>query len=399
MTASSGPPPTDLPPLWTSGFVIMMVVSFLAYANMAIFFQFYEYLQTLPIHPDRYGLLIGIFSAVPLILRPAVSPFVNTGNARPFLYLGAVMIVIGLVAYHPARGFAGLLLVRAFHGLAFVVMGTALTALIIEHIPPGRSSQAFGYIGIVVMLPTTVIPPAVPYLSKTLGGFTNVLILFAGVTLLIFPLMLIAGRQGDSGSDSPGAGRLSAGEVWADLKDVKVLVLLAGMFMLYSGNALVFFFLAGYAKLIGVTGAGFFFTMATCSEIGVRILAGTFFDRLDKSRLIAGAMVGLGLGYAAVAQEPGTVWFFTLGAILGLGWGIALPVYNGLMFDVSAPRFRALNTNLGFQMYQAGFFLGPIIGGSLVADHGFPVLFYLAAVLSLLGAVLIFLFLGGKPQA
>ena len=399
MTDTSGLTQTDLPPLWTPGFLVMMAVSFLAYANMAVFFQFYEYLQTLPIDPTRFGLLIGIFSAVPLILRPLVSPFFNTGNARAFLYLGTVMIFGALLAYHPATGFVSLLVVRAFHGLAFVIMGTALTALIIEHIPPQRSSQAFGYIGIVVMLPTTVIPPAIPFLTHALGGFTNVLLVFAGVTLLIFPLILISGRSHDSDSNRSGVGGLSAGEVWADLKDIKVLILLTGMFLLYCGNALVFFFLAGYAKLIGVTGAGFFFTLATFSEIGVRILAGTFFDRLDKVKVITGTMIGLGLGYGALAQEPATVWFFALGAALGLGWGIALPVYNGLMFDVSAPRFRALNTNLGFQMFQAGFFLGPIVGGSLVADYGFQLIFYLGALLSFLGACLIFLFLGGKPQS
>jgi predicted MFS family arabinose efflux permease len=399
MNASSGAPRTGLPPLWTPGFVVMMVVSFLAYANMAIFFQFYEYLQTLPIDPARFGLLIGIFSAVPLVLRPMVSPFFNTDNARPFLYLGTFMIIAGLLAYHPARSFGSLLAVRAFHGLAFVVMGTALTALIVEHIPQQRSSQAFGYIGIVVMLPTTVIPPAVPFLSTALGGFTNVLILFAGITLLILPLMLITGRKGSFDDHRPRAAGLTAGEVWADLKDARVLVLLAGMFLLYSGNALVFFFLDGYAKLIGVTGAGFFFTMATFSEIGVRILAGTFFDRLDKVKVITVTMLGLAAGYAALAQEPGTVLFFALGSALGLGWGIALPVYNGLMFDVSAPRFRALNTNLGFQMFQAGFFLGPIVGGSLATAYGFPILFYLGAFLSFLGAVLIFFFLSGKPQA
>jgi predicted MFS family arabinose efflux permease len=59
------------------------------------------------------------------------------------------------------------------------------------------------------------------------------------------------------------------------------------------------------------------------------------------------------------------------------------------MFDLSDPRFQAFNTNLGMQMFQAGFFLGPFIGAPIVIRWGFPALYILCAALSLAGAGLI----------
>jgi len=163
------------------------------------------------------------------------------------------------------------------------------------------------------------------------------------------------------------------------------------MLFLYSGHALVFFFLDGYGRSIGILDTGLFLTLSTMGEIGVRLAAGSRFDRMNKPRLIALTMLGLTLGYAALAHVPGETAFFGLGLLLGLGWGIAMPVCNGLIFDISSPRSRVFNVNLGLQMFQGGFFLGPFLGGPIVAHFGFPSLFHLCALLSLLSGGLVFI--------
>ena len=63
----------------------------------------------------------------------------------------------------------------------------------------------------------------------------------------------------------------------------------------------------------------------------------------------------------------GVFGFFALGGLLGLGWGVVMPVLNALLFDRSRPKLRAFNTNLGLQMFQGGFFVGPLAGA--VALH------------------------------
>jgi MFS family permease len=44
---------------------------------------------------------------------------------------------------------------------------------------------------------------------------------------------------------------------------------------------------------------------------------------------------------------------------------------NGLMFEVTSPDFRPLNANLMLFTTQAGFFLGPVLGGALVVRWGY----------------------------
>lgn len=374
---------------WSREIVFIFAATFLAYSSISLFFFYYEYLRTLPIDPRSFGLLISVFSAVSLLARPIVSPFFHRANAYRYLAVGTLMLAATLAAYGLANEFWGMFAVRAFHGLSFVILGAALMTITVEYVPQGKSAQFFGFISIIVLIPNTLIPPILPFLSHALGGFTRVLLLFSAITLLVLPLVKSAGSAGPA-SPSLNAGRKPSGrEILTDIKDVPVLLVLLSMLFLYSAYALVFFFLDGFGKELGILKTGLFLTLATIGEIAVRAFGGAFFDKTDKIRLAFFTMLGLCLAYALLGRIKGSGAFFPLGFLLGLGWGIAMPVFNGLMFDISRPSLRAFNTNLGFQMFQGGFFLGPFAGAPIVSRWGYGLLFDACALASLISAMLL----------
>ena len=223
-----------------------------------------------------------------------------------------------------------------------------------------------------------------------LGGFTNLLTVFAAATVLVIPLALAGspagGRQGPRGPKRPLKGR----EILQNLKNLRVILSFGAMLFLYSGYAMVFFFIDGYGREIGVVDTGFFLTLATIGEIGVRLAGGSFFDRRDKRLLAAWTMIGLSLGYVLLGNVSTRTEFLGIGLLLGVGWGVSMPVFNGILFDISPLRFRAFNVNLGMQMFQGGFFLGPFIGGAMLGRWGFSAVFHLCAALGLLAAVFCF---------
>ena len=69
--------------------------------------------------------------------------------------------------------------------------------------------------------------------------------------------------------------------------------------------------------------------------------------------------------------------------------GIGYPAINGLMFEVSVPRFRPLNANLMLFAVQAGYFLGPVVGGALVAFGDYHVYFLASSGVAFASAALI----------
>ncbi|MEW6264637.1 MAG: MFS transporter [Thermodesulfobacteriota bacterium] len=376
--------------LWNGSLLFIYLATFLSYANFSVFFRFYEHLQSLPISPRWYGLIIGLYSATSLIVRPLVSPLIHPGNQRRLLYAGTAAVMASLAAYSLADGLGTMLAVRIFHGLAFVIQGAALMALTVTRIPPEKSGQAFGLLSIIILIPNTVIPPALPFLEKSLGGFNHVLLGFSALTVLIYPLLMGRSNPDDLRKEAGESRRLTAREIWDDLRDTRIVAVLAAMLCLYFGHAAVFFFLDEFGRTINIAEAGFFLTLSTAGEIGVRLAAGSFFDKMNKSKLAAWALAGLALGYLALSQAGGRWSFFGLGLVLGLGWGVAMPVFNGLMYDLSATRYKAFNINLGLQMFQGGFFLGPILGGLMAAHLGLLALFGLCGLISLLAAGLTF---------
>jgi predicted MFS family arabinose efflux permease len=53
------------------------------------------------------------------------------------------------------------------------------------------------------------------------------------------------------------------------------------------------------------------------------------------------------------------------------------------MYDISPPNFRALNSNLAMEMFQAGFFFGPLAGGLVLVKGGYSMLYYICGLLLL----------------
>ena len=344
---------------------------------MAVFFQFYLYLYTLPISPAWFGFLIAVFSVTGLILRPFVSPFLHAGNARRWIFAGAAGVIISLFGYNLAAGLWSMSLIRAVHGIAYALLGIAVNASMVSLIPPAKSGQAFGLITVVMLLPFAVLPACFGRGHTPLGlGLCPDL--SAVLMLLIFPLALPA-KAPPAGTGLPRT-RPGMADLAENLKDRRIVALLLVMLLLYSGYTPVFFFLEGYAQKIDIANPGLFFTLSTMSEIGVRLLAGSLFDRVNKVRLAAGSLAAVGLAHLVLASLSGPALFYGLGVFLGLGWGVAMPVLNALMFDISPARLRGLNTNMGVQMFQGGFFVGPFIGGGCPRDYRFLYLGGLSAI-------------------
>lgn len=367
-------PPSEK--IFTKEFLALNGIIFLVFCNVAVFFQFQNYLQEeLHLPPQSLGFLIGIFAFTALIIRPIISPFLYSDNARKWIGLSALGVIGSLLLYYPARSFWSLAVVRVLHGGIYVVLATAALTKMMDSIPETKSGQAFGLITVITLLPYAVMPPLLEPLIRVFGGFLPVLYLTALLMVPIFPLLfLIRTRSKESGGQTQP--RFTGRELVENLGERTIFGLLFISLLVYTAFAPVFFFLKGYALKIGISNPGWFFTLSTFTEIAVRLFGGPLLDKGSKVRLLIYALSGLMAAYFLLAQPLGLSSFYGLGLFFGLCWGVAMPLLNGLIFDRSAPRFRALNTNLAMVMFQGGFFLGPLLGGWILNSWDYKILYY-----------------------
>lgn len=382
MSSAESHDPASDQRLWTPRFLANNLLLFLILVNMAVFFRLVSFLDGLGFDHDRAGLIVGSFAFIGLILRPLVGPLVKLGNIRRYLYWSTLATVGSLLVYPLAEGYAGWLLVRLVHGAAYIILATAGMAALVDAIPVGRSAQAFGLVGVMTLLPYAVMPPLLDPLERLAGGYTQ-LLAFTGLAMLgVLPLLNLASPSRE-GVEQCRAARLS----WADLRENFHLPGIARSLLLsllaYSAFAAMFYFVEPAARERGLPNVGLFFTVTTAAEIATRLLLGRTLDRMPKG-------LSLGLSLALVAAcfvmlaLVSTQWgLLVLGAGFGLGWGVAMPLFNAVLFDRSPPRLRALNANLGMEMFSGGFFLGPGLAGFLAENLGFGILFLACAGLCL----------------
>ncbi len=149
---------------------------------------------------------------------------------------------------------------------------------------------------------------------------------------------------------------------------------------------MVFAFLNGWGIGAGIANPGLFLTVSTAAEAGVRVAGGKLLDRVDKRKGLAVALAAISAGFVLLPRATGPAPFLGVAVVLGLSWGVAMPLLSGYLFDVSPPHLRPLNTNLGMAVFQAGFFVGPALGGPFLQTGGYPLLFGGCAALSAAGA-------------
>lgn len=368
---------------------------FLTFCNLAVFFQFDAYLGTLNFGREWSGFLIGAFSLAVLIVRPIISPFMHEGNSRFWIVVSTCGIIVCLFLYSFGTTPLRMSAIRIGHGLAYVVLATAGLSMIVSHIPPRKSAQAFGILSVLTLVPYAVIPPLLNPLGTLLGGFSRVLDVFALAMVLVFPIMIFIDR------DSPlPVVRKDTRIEWSDLarnlRDGRIILLMLASLLVWAAFTVVFFYLKGYGEKVNVGNAGWFFTLSTFSEIGIRLVAGPLLDRYDKSRFLAVASLWLAASYFIMAFVFSEMVFYAMGVVFGLGWGVTMPVLSGLVFDISEPNLRALNTNLSMEMFQGGYFLGPLAGGIVLMHGGYQALFLASGAVMVIACICAGLLMNSK---
>jgi len=368
-------------------FASLCLIAFLAIANGTAYYNLFGHLAALGVAAELRGIVVGAYALVAMVLYLAASPFLTTRTAPRAMLAGIAILVAGGLSFLLVRSFWGLLLLRSICGAGGFLLGAGATSLLVGVIPPDRSGEAFGIYSVAILVAYGIVPAGmdllVPHLPSVATGYA-----LAGLLLLpAIGLVLALRRRVRPGSAGPAEeGHLPS---WTDLRASLVaprllLVLVIGVTYFTNWSSLYYLF-KGFATERGLHNVGAFFSVLTAVMIGIRLAAGRLFDRFDKARLAAFSFGVIALGHLALATLP-IGMAPVVGAFFGLGLGAGYPALNGLMFELSEPRLRSQNANLMMFGVQLGSFLGPAVGGALVASFGYPGYFLGSILLALVSA-------------
>lgn len=377
-------------PFFTKGFFLLNVIYFLIFSNLAIFFNYYNYLQTLDIAPEWFGILIGLDALISMILRPIISPFFTAKNAPLAILWSAVLVFLTLLGYTIAHSLIPMFLVRLTHGIGFVVISSALTVYTVPFIPPDRSSQAFGIISISFLLPYSVIPFVVEWIFNFFKSYEATFVFAALLILPVFPILFFINKRSINPADIPSSHqeKIYFKDIIVNLKDRRVVSLFVISIVTFISFSVLYFFIKSFAIHIGAKDIGYFFTIYSVTMIGVRVLAGRLFDRMNKYATFLISTIFTGLCYIFIGKVDSISMLYVYAFFFGIGIGVIIPLINGIAFEISDPNMRGLNLNLIIEMRDLGFFIGPIIATIILKHYDFKSLYLFCGCASIISMVL-----------
>jgi len=340
---------------------LLLLLQFLAVSSVvALFFPLQEYLSFLGVPPAARGFILGADALAALLTQALITPLVTARNARRWLLAGILLLAPALLLEGLLTTTTAFTAARLLQGVGFICVVAALMPLFAFCIPRTMSGRAFGWISLTRLIPYALVPPLFELLSIDPTSFGLLLrwsvLLPLLIGLLLWRLPPFAEEQATGPASSLQGMRQS-------LADRTLLLLLTATALLYAAYAVIFFFLKGWAQTAGLAGSGAFFTLATAVMMGVRLAGALLFDRGDKRYLNAVALLLAALATACMPLSGSTTTLLLLALPCGLGWGIAMPLLNALIFDVSRPEARGLNQNLAMlRCCRAAFFSAPCAG-------------------------------------
>ncbi len=359
-------------PLFTANFLLASVMT------LASFSSFYFLLATLPVYimqiggnEAEVGLIIGIFSAAAVVLRPFVGKGTDGHGKRPFIVVGSVLLTLSSGFYALVATTPMLLGLRVFHGIGWASVGTATSALIADLAPRSRRGEAMGYYGMFSNLAMAV-GPALGVMLMTSFSFPVLFASSAAVAALALCFSLTLREPEHFGLPTPsGRGRQGVIERSA-LFPSAVLALTA---ITYGS---IVSFLPIYAVQQGIPNPGVFFTAYALILLVARGFTGQLSDRYGRAAVIAPGLVLAAAGLWLLAFATSLPLFLAVAVLYGLAFAAIQPSLMALVVDRAAPNRRGAAMGTFSTAMDLGIGAGSVAWGFVAQAAGFQAL-YLAS--------------------
>lgn len=372
-TASSAP---AQPRLLSALFVRVLVVELGAMSG------FYLLLAVVPMHASANGaggLGAGLTTAVLMFASVAGALSAPRTAARVgyrrLLIGGLVLLGAPALLLPWTAGLGAMLLVATVRGLGFAIVVTAVGALSVTTLHPGRRGEGLGVLGVVAMVPAVTALPAGVWVVEALG-FTVAFLLGALMVLMVVPVTLGLPRVVATSEPDTETGLVSMARRPGTLGPAVVFAVAA----IASGSVVTF--LPGAVSGNHGLATAALFVQALAATI-TRYLGGRSSDRHGPHRLVVPGvlLVAGGMGASALTGSPGAVLAGMV--VFGAGFGLVQTASLNLMLDAATPAQYGAVSAAWNLAYDVGWGVGAAAVGVLVTSVGFPLAFAATAAATL----------------
>lgn len=387
-------------------------VGLLVLANLGVWMAFFTPIQVLlpeqiadidPTHKEAMlGWVTGLGAAAAVLVNPIAGALSDRttgrfGRRHPYTLIGAVLGAAALLVLAQQHTVLGVALGWIAAQACLNTMFATLTAAVPDRVPVAQRGAVSGWIGIPQVLGVVL---GVVLVTAIVSGVPAGYAAVAVVTVLFtLPFVLATPDDPLSAHDRPARGlRATLAGLWVSPRAHPDFAWAFGTrFLVQLGNALgtlyLLYFLTDRVRVADPAGGLLILILIyTLALILTTVIAGRRSDRTGRRKIFV-IWSGVVMAVAALLLAAWPTWTGAIVAaiILGGGYGVYVAVDAALITQVlPTATDRAKDLGLINIANSAPQVLGPAISAPVVVYlGGYPTLYILTAVVTLLGSVLV----------
>jgi MFS family permease len=380
------------PILADKAFIRATITNFFFFFSLNCFILLPLYIEGAGGTEIEIGIVMGLYNAVGILCQPVVGPFVDALGRRPFMLLGAGLVIGSSLLAAVVPTIPMLAFVRVLQGVGFSAFFVANYSYVIDLTPPARRGWALGIYGVAGLVATAVAPLIGEVMVRRMG-FRPLFWMAAAMAVVA------AGYVWSLPGGRPGGPLPVAGSLWErggldELRHRHMVV--TGFFGLGAGT--IFVFLPTFADSLGVETLSLFYTAFAVAAIGVRVFGGRLIDTHGRRAVIVPSMFVytgatallalLGFLVTRTSLTPVVPVLFVTGLMSGGAHGLLYPGLAALVTDHAPEDRRAVVIAMFSTVFLVGQTVGSFAFGYITHAIGYAFMWTMLASLLLLGSAL-----------
>ena len=372
---------------------------FILLANFLLYFGFFLLMPILPfylveefgISKSMIGVILACYTVAALTVRPFSGYLLDTLQRKPLYLLSFFIFTLIFGGYIVTGSLAVFIMLRIVHGLSFGTVTVAGNTIVIDITPSSRRGEALGYYGLANNI------------AMALGPMIGLFLHDHYTFNTIFLCSLICCSLGFCAALTVKTPKkqLMHKKVHLSLDRfilLKGLPLGADLLLLSIPYGINTTYVAMYAKSIGIaSGSGLFFTCMAAGLAISRLFSGR---QVDKGRITQVIMMGMYIAVFSflglylcewlmqVSATAGKILFYSMAAVLGVGFGSMFPAFNTMFVNLGQNSQRGTATSTYLTSWDVGIGLGLVLGGLIGQAGSFSYAYLAGTVLCVISLVI-----------
>ncbi len=362
--------------VFNRSFILMLCTSFLLFLSITMISPIIaSYAVSLNVSGGLVGFLAGVFSISSLIIRPICGKAVDLKNKKKILMGSYFVVFVALTGYAFSTSVQLLFFFRILHGLGWGFASTTSMTVAIDALPQKRIAAGIGFYAMMQTTATAIAPMVGLYVAGRYGFRATYLCaaLMALLGLVMTPFAM---------TTPPKNSHLKL------LKSIKFRELIEKKAILPAlltccnamTGAAIGTFLALYARKLGISGIGLYFTINAAAMLISRPILGNLTERYGLTKIIIPCEILIAISVIGLAVLTNLTGILAVAVFMGIGMSGASPALIAACINSTTKDKRGVATSTSYVGLDSGLFLGAFIAGLLVNWVGYSGAFSFFAI-------------------